>query len=45
MWDNNETIDIFVNSPESSVTTRTGIVRDTHVRNAKKQTNNESPLR
>ncbi|WP_154914667.1 hypothetical protein [Klebsiella michiganensis] len=29
MWDNNETIDSFVNSPESSVTTRTGIVRDT----------------
>ncbi|MFQ7457467.1 MAG: hypothetical protein ACLROR_14035, partial [Klebsiella michiganensis] len=29
VWDNNETIDSFVNSPESSVTTRTGIVRDT----------------
>ena len=27
--DNNETIDSFVNSPEISVTTRTGIVRDT----------------
>ncbi|HHX7550444.1 TPA: hypothetical protein ACVNLR_004932 [Klebsiella pneumoniae] len=29
VWDNNETIDSFVNSPEISVTTRTGIVRDT----------------
>ncbi|HBR0347848.1 TPA: hypothetical protein L9G66_005271, partial [Klebsiella pneumoniae] len=29
VWDNNETIDSFVNSPENSVTTRTGIVRDT----------------
>ncbi|WP_154949921.1 right-handed parallel beta-helix repeat-containing protein, partial [Klebsiella grimontii] len=29
VWDNNETIDSFVNSPENSITTRTGIVRDT----------------
>ncbi|HBR5320426.1 TPA: hypothetical protein L9Y32_004986, partial [Klebsiella pneumoniae] len=29
VWDNNETIDGFVNSTENSVTTRTGIVRDT----------------
>ncbi|HHT0056936.1 TPA: hypothetical protein ACTW1W_005431 [Klebsiella michiganensis] len=28
-WDNNATIDIFVNSPDLSVTTRTGIERDT----------------
>lgn len=28
-WDNNTTIDIFVNSPDLSVTTRTGIERDT----------------
>ncbi|EPP7097551.1 hypothetical protein ACTWOF_005559, partial [Klebsiella michiganensis] len=28
-WDNNATIDIFVNSPDFSVTTRTGVERDT----------------
>lgn len=28
-WDNNATIDIFVNSPDLIVTTRTGIERDT----------------
>lgn len=29
VWDNNETIDSYVNSPELTVTTRTGIERDT----------------
>ncbi|HFU1413357.1 TPA: hypothetical protein ACGQVP_005545, partial [Raoultella planticola] len=29
VWDNNATIDNFVNSPELTVTTRTGLERDT----------------
>ncbi|HFU6550464.1 TPA: hypothetical protein ACGPDX_005301, partial [Klebsiella pneumoniae] len=29
IWDNNATIDEFVNSPESTLTTRTGTERDT----------------
>ncbi|HDZ0733303.1 TPA: hypothetical protein RRT60_004496, partial [Klebsiella pneumoniae] len=29
VWDNNATIDIFVNSPELTITTRIGLKRDT----------------